>query len=131
MREQCSLALLFFVSSVFSTFFFCSVRFSLIAVVMNVLLILIAFVSNLMSVTTRLTLVTNFFEHAWLMECRKFKLLLRLVVHCTVFPALQELSVVHYDVAYTVKKPSMLNKKSALNHVFNDHIQRYFVVLTS
>ena len=30
----------------------------------------------------------------------------------TVYPVLYELSVVHYDVAYTVKKTSMLDKKA-------------------
>ena len=31
---------------------------------------------------------------------------------CTVIPALQELNLVPYDVAYTVKKNSMLDKKA-------------------
>ena len=57
-----------------------SINKTLIAVVINVSLMLIAFTSNLMSVTTWLRLVTNFFEIAWLIKYRKLKLLLRLVV---------------------------------------------------
>ena len=57
-----------------------SINKTLIAVVINVSLMLVAFTSNLMSVTTRLILVTNFFEIAWLIKYRKLKLLLRLVV---------------------------------------------------
>ena len=57
-----------------------SINKILISVVMNVLLMFIAFLSNLKSVATELILVTNFFEHACLIECRKLKLGLRLVV---------------------------------------------------
>ena len=57
-----------------------SINKTLIAVVINVSLMIIAFTSNLMSVTTSLILVTNFFEIAWLIKYRKLKLLLRLVV---------------------------------------------------